>query len=103
MPKKHAQTARYPLSYEESDEESDQESTQEAHHKASATVQAKTASFSAPCTVRRPAPCAVVYPSTSTFIEMVHRLGIGLDAEETKPPSYYLDGCCTVSSIACSG
>uniref|UniRef100_A0A914CMF3 Non-specific serine/threonine protein kinase n=1 Tax=Acrobeloides nanus TaxID=290746 RepID=A0A914CMF3_9BILA len=104
VPKKHAQTARYPLTYEESEDESDAEAgnqnqDNEDHSKNHISRQ-NPASYSAPCTVRRPAPCAVVYPSTSNFIQMVHRLGIGLGGEETKPANYFYDGCCTDDETA---
>lgn len=52
-------------------------------------------SASAPTTTRKPAPCALAYPSTSFFIGLVNSaLEAGLEHEGE---TYYFDGCCTVS------
>lgn len=53
-------------------------------------------STSAPTTVRKPAPCAVAYPSTSVFIQLVNSaFEAGLAPQEGR---FFYDGCCTVSA-----
>ncbi|KAI6241190.1 Non-specific serine/threonine protein kinase [Aphelenchoides fujianensis] len=55
-------------------------------------------SSSAPTTTRKPAPCAVAYPSTAVFIRMVNSvLATGM-----MPPGgrFYVDGCCTDNETA---
>ncbi|CAD5206687.1 unnamed protein product [Bursaphelenchus okinawaensis] len=55
-------------------------------------------SSSAPATSRKPAPCAVSYPSTSVFIQLVNSaFEAGLVHPEGK---YYPDGCCTDDETA---
>lgn len=51
-------------------------------------------SSSLPNTTRKPAPCAIAYPSTSVFIRLVNSAFEAGLAPQTK---FFVDGCCTVS------
>lgn len=52
-------------------------------------------SSSLPNSTRRPAPCAISYPSTSVFIRLVNS---AFEAGLTSPSKFYLDGCCDLVS-----
>jgi hypothetical protein len=53
-------------------------------------------SSSLPNTTRRPAPCAVSYPSTSVFIRLVNS---AFDAGLLPQSKFFLDGCCNLVSL----